>query len=126
MFKNRLCDPKRQNRSALTCAATLVAVAALGCADGGAEDQLQGTGDELAQSDGPKVIDTDRFPRGDQPCASLIDTHTCQRGDQYCPSFIDTHTCQRGDQYCPSFIDRYTGFSLSLINLQRMSPCQVD
>ena len=60
MFMNRLCDPKRQNRSALLYAATLVAVAAAGCADGGAEDQLQGTGDELEQTDGPKVVSSDR------------------------------------------------------------------
>lgn len=59
MSKNRLCVPKRQNRSALLYAATLVAVGAVGCADGGAEDQLEG-GDELAQSDGPAVVGVDR------------------------------------------------------------------
>ncbi|MET0339660.1 MAG: hypothetical protein ABW252_01595, partial [Polyangiales bacterium] len=60
MFKNRLCDPKRQNRSALLYAATLVAIGAAGCADGGTEDQLEGTGGELEQSGGPQVVDVDR------------------------------------------------------------------
>ena len=55
MFMNRLIDAKRQNRSALLCAATLVAVGAAGCAESGEADN----GDELALT-GPSVVDAER------------------------------------------------------------------
>ena len=72
MFMNRLIDAKRQNRSVLLCAATLVAIGAAGCAESDEGDN----GSQLALGSDPSIVgasrDTDPEVAGQQGGPTIV------------------------------------------------------